>query len=73
ELVFDWDTKASAWDAKFEGLQRYKERVSDCNVPLEWTENPQLGRWVSNQRCKKRQTAEQKARLNALGFVWRTR
>jgi hypothetical protein len=70
ELGFEWDTKQSAWDAKFEELQRYKERFGDCNVPLDWTENPQLGRWVSNQRCKKRQSAEQKARLDALGFAW---
>jgi Helicase associated domain len=71
KLGFDWDTKLTGWDTRFEVLKSYKEQFGHCNVPLNWAKNPQLGRWVSNQRGRKQKLSlGRRARLNALGFEW---
>ena len=71
ELGFDWDLLESAWESKFKALEAYKQVHHDCNVPQEWSENPQLAKWVSKQRGKKdRLSSEQLRRLNGLGFDW---
>jgi hypothetical protein len=72
-LGFDWDPLESAWDDMFTGLERYKERFGHCNVPRGWIENPALATWVLTQRQRhggRRLSAEQRARLDALGFDW---
>ncbi len=72
-LGFDWDQSATAWETMFSELVRYKEAHGDCNVPALWSENPQLGSWVSTQRSKKDKIAEGRlARLEALGFRFST-
>ena len=35
------------WLAK---LKAYKSTHGDCNVPLHWAEEPELGRWVADQQ-----------------------
>jgi hypothetical protein len=57
----------------------YKRRHGDCNVPTNWAEDPPLGRWVSNQRARKKaldhgdqspgMTVARAAKLDALGFA----
>ena len=71
-----------AWEAKLARLAAYKEAHGDCSVPQRWAEDPQLGKWVSDQRARKRKldrgdpspgmTAERAAKLEALGFAWQT-
>ena len=52
-------------------LTRYKERFGNCAVPAKWSENPQLGAWVSKQRLRAETLSPaRKARLDALGFAW---
>jgi hypothetical protein len=61
-------------------LAAYKVKHGDCNVPQGWAEDPRLGKWVNHQRHLKRKldrgqlsdgtTAEQAARLMALGLAW---
>jgi hypothetical protein len=68
------------WEAQLARLAAYKAAHDDCNVPKRWAEDPRLGNWVNNQRRLKRKldrgepckgmTADQAARLAALGLVW---
>jgi hypothetical protein len=69
------------WDDWLAKLTVYKTDHHDCNVPKGWAENPRLASWVSKQRRLKRKmdrgeqsdamTAEQVAKLEALGFAWK--
>jgi Helicase associated domain len=72
-LGFVWDIKDSNWDARFNELKRYRDRIGDCNVPIQWKESPQLSKWIRNQRALKRAgklSPPRKARLDELGFLW---
>jgi hypothetical protein len=72
--------KNEEWEAQIARLASYKAAHGDCNVPRGWAEDLRLGRWVNDQRQRKRKldrgeygggmTAERAARLTALGFVW---
>jgi superfamily II DNA or RNA helicase len=67
------DRLGATWDERYGELQRYKERFGHCNVPSGWTENPELGDWVSTQRAFQSKgwlSGSRKTRLDALGFVW---
>jgi superfamily II DNA or RNA helicase len=73
ELGFVWDTLDAAWEEKFSELKVFKDIKGHCKVPKRWTENPQLGRWVINQRSARREgklSEERIQRLEQLGFVW---
>ena len=67
------------WDTKFNELVAYKDRHGgSCNVPFQYAENPQLGKWVSNQRTqykkflqdpsKSHMTQERIERLKSIAF-----
>jgi hypothetical protein len=70
----------AGWEAQLARLVAYKVAHGDCNVPLRWADDKQLGKWVNMQRVGKRKldrsepsqgmTAERAARLTALGLVW---
>ncbi len=66
--------KATAnWEALFQALVAFKENQGHCGVPDKWSENPELGRWVANQRQtfrKGKLSEERVVRLEALGFEW---
>jgi hypothetical protein len=73
-------TEDVTWEVQLAQLMAYKVQHSDCKVPSNWPENPQLGRWVSLQRvCKnsldtgepcRGMKVERVAKLDALGFAW---
>ena len=81
-IAFQWVVPRSAeWDTKFHELVAYKDaHGGSCNVPQGYVENPQLGKWVSNQRqqYKKFQqdpstsymTQERIERLESIAFQW---
>jgi hypothetical protein len=66
-------------EAQLAKLKAYRQRHDDCNVPKRWEEDPQLGRWVDNQRTRKKalergepsrgMTAARTAKLEAIGFA----
>ncbi len=72
ELSFDWNPVAGVWERMFAALLEYKRVHGDCDVPILWNENPQLGKWVSHQRSFHRtgKLSEERIRsLQAAGFV----
>lgn len=50
ELGPGWDT--NTWNERLEELKAYKQQHGDCNVPLTYTEKPQLAKWVAAQRTQ---------------------
>lgn len=78
-LGFDWSPWKTKWNMRVEELVEYKEKYGNCLVPVQWRENPQLGRWVSTQRKYYKLHQQGKPsyisndRINELtniGFVW---
>jgi hypothetical protein len=71
-LGFVWNWRDYLWDRGFTALLKFKRREGHCHVPAFHSEgNYKLGYWVSTQRRhKKEMSAERKARLNKIGFVW---
>jgi hypothetical protein len=72
---------SSAWEDRLSKLADYRKIHGHCNVPTSYSENNQLGIWVSNQRRnynKHRQgktsptmTTYRIQALESLGFEWK--
>lgn len=59
------------WQERFEELIAYKEIYGHCDVPNNFSENQQLGRWVHRQRQEKDKVPDdRKSQLTELGFSW---
>jgi hypothetical protein len=71
-LGFVWDALSAQWENGFTHLKSFREREGHCKVPQLHTENGfRLGLWVATQRQhKSKLSAEQRRRLDELGFVW---
>jgi hypothetical protein len=73
ELGFLWNPQDTTWIERFDELVAYKKRFDDCAVPVKWTENPDLGKWVQGQRRLRKNSGVSDGRfklLNDLGFIW---
>jgi len=73
ELGFVWDPLEADWEKMFKELNKYHEKYGNSNVPKRWSDNLQLGSWVSTQRRMKNQnklSVDRIHRLNHLGFCW---
>jgi len=73
DIGFVWNRLDATWKEMFAVLSSYKQIHGDCNVPVEWLENPELGQWCYVQRRtfrKNKISAERIQRLEQLGFVW---
>jgi len=65
-----------AWRGMYQRLKEYHDRHGDADVPLQWTEYPKLGNWVSHQRQKFKKgdlLPEHIRMLEELGFSWSLR
>jgi Helicase associated domain len=73
-IGFIWDPRSHNWEQGFIALLNFKRREGHCRVPQSHVEGQyRLGRWVSTQRAeRKTMSAERTARLDKIGFVWRT-
>ena len=73
-IGFVWDWRDHVWEQGFAALLRFKRREGHCRVPIFHSEgNHRLGWWVSTQRKnRKEMSAERKARLNKIGFIWKS-
>jgi hypothetical protein len=71
-IGFVWDWTDFRWEQGFTALLKFKRREGHCRVPIFHSEGDhRLGWWVSTQRRNKKElSAERKARLNKIGFVW---
>ncbi|MCR4289662.1 MAG: Helicase associated domain protein [Candidatus Scalindua sp.] len=67
------DKLGFTWDIRYGELIKFKERFGNCNVSTKWTDNMQLGSWVSTQRqyyYSKKLNGERFKRLESIGFIW---
>jgi Helicase associated domain len=71
-IGFVWDWRDYLWEQNFAALLNFKRREGHCCVPTFHKEGElKLGWWVATQRRnKKEMSADRKARLNKIGFVW---
>ena len=78
-IGFVWSAQHASWKERFEELVEYKKVFGNCRVPKQFSNNPKLGQWVSNQRhtyklyqkgksC--RMTEERIRELESVGFEW---
>jgi hypothetical protein len=74
------DRLSTAWNDRLSELADYRKIHGHCNVPYRFSENPELGQWVSKQRQRYwlRQEGKPSAmtisriqELERLGFKWR--
>ncbi|PIV06643.1 MAG: DEAD/DEAH box helicase, partial [Syntrophobacterales bacterium CG03_land_8_20_14_0_80_58_14] len=73
EIGFLWHIVDSGWEDNYSELSKYYKIYGHTDVPIKWHENPQLGRWVSHQRSKKRKarlTEIQIRCLESVKFNW---
>eukprot|EP00536_Pseudo-nitzschia_multiseries_P001698 jgi/Psemu1/250895/estExt_Genewise1Plus.C_220026 len=75
-------THEERWNEMVEELGEYRDKHGHAEVPQEYEENPQLGRWVMNQRTFYRMneigiyttlSKDRIEQLEQLDFVWRFR
>jgi superfamily II DNA or RNA helicase len=63
-----------SWDERFGELLAYKDEFKDCDVPVRYSKNRQLGTWVVAQRQSRKfgeLSETQIRRLEEIGFNWR--
>jgi DNA-binding TFAR19-related protein (PDSD5 family) len=76
-LGFVWDQFADQWEEGVRALERYCQDQGNGLVPQSYRDPAsgfRLGRWVRRQRtAKETMLPERRARLDALGFVWKVR
>jgi hypothetical protein len=71
-IGFIWDPREQLWKDGFVALTQFKAREGHCRVPALYVEgNFKLGKWVTWQRQRiDTLSAEQKRRLDDIGFIW---
>ena len=72
-IGFVWDWRDYLWEQNFAALLEFKRREGHCCVPILHTEGDlKLGWWVATQRrSKKIMSADRRARLNKIVFMWK--
>lgn len=66
-------TRAPSWDAMCRRLMEFRNSYGDGNVPVTYSPNRALGRWLARQREKWRRgtlSAERASQLEACGVDW---
>ena len=81
EATDDERARHSKWHDHFRQLCEFKEQIGHSLVPVKYSANPKLGRWVLNQRNYYRlyregtpspMTEDRIRELKSLGFDWGT-
>jgi hypothetical protein len=87
QIGFEWaknkhktrKSHETRWNENLEGLKLYRKKYGNTEVPQDYGENPQLGRWVMNQRTFYRMnqleidttlSQDRIEQLEELDFVW---
>ncbi len=64
---------SKTWDEIHATLAEFFKLQGHCNVPPDWSADPELARWIYAQRIARKRgqlTAEQIRRLDEMGFAW---
>ena len=82
-IGFDWDARktdvASSWSVHFQQLCEFKLQFGHYLLPVKHSDNPKLGKWISNQRAQyklhqvgkpSRMTVERIRELESIEFNW---
>jgi hypothetical protein len=73
-IGFIWSVYDAKWTAMYHILVEYKKQhKGSTTVPIRYTKDPSLGKWVCKQRCvyNKGNLSEKRLKLlNAINFVW---
>jgi hypothetical protein len=71
-IGFVWDVLEAEWEEGFAALTKFKASKGHCRVPWHYKDGTfNLGQWAKRQRMKKsNMSADQKDRLDSIGFVW---
>ena len=72
-LGFAWEPRIEFWEEGFRRLKAFVKEHGHCKVPQNHksADGYRLGQWISRTRARQGGiSAERKARLDALGFVW---
>jgi len=71
-IGFTWGIQLDTrWDTRLEELRKFKDSEGHCNVPSNYSDNPKLGRWVSNQRRRRLKISKERdSKLDSIGFTW---
>jgi predicted chitinase len=78
-MGFEWDVLGVTWQSRLSELADYRKLYGHCNVPQRYSENIQLGTWVSTQRKNYMFHRQGKTspitpfriqELESLGFEW---
>ena len=80
EIVeFEWEPNCVSWNERFEQLRKFRAQFGHCVVPIRYSANLKLGKWVSTQRSTYRlykegkpspMTAERIRELERVEFKW---
>ena len=74
QLGFEWKLRKRtvvSWEKMFELLIRFKEKNGHTKVPVQYKENPKLGKWVSRMRYDKLNLSSERIHLlDSLQFDW---
>ncbi|MDC0566548.1 Helicase associated domain protein [Akkermansiaceae bacterium] len=73
DLGFVWNALNDVWVENLQKLIAYKKEHGNCLVPNIWQPDPELGKWVRNQRQAERKGKLDTRRikqLNEIDFVW---
>jgi len=73
-IGFDWHRTRKtmvSWELMFERLQQFKQKYGHTRVPVKWSQDRKLGKWVSRMRQEKDKLyPERIAALNRIAFDW---
>jgi superfamily II DNA or RNA helicase len=76
-LGLTWKSRdVGTWEDRRAEVVAFKAKNGHCDIPLNFPENPKLGRFVNNMRTQRnsgRLSAERIAKLDAIGFAWGSR
>lgn len=73
-INFDWSYEKRLilpWEEMYHRLVQFKSKYGHTRVPVLWTEDPKLGKWVSRMRYQRMGLSFQRAALlESIGFDW---
>jgi superfamily II DNA or RNA helicase len=68
-IGFIWDAQDEAWKQRFDELTEFRRIHGHCSVPQRYADNPELARWVSQQRLKRDELPQDRIhQLEEIGF-----